>query len=188
MKKIKSPKSIEKKKIEEIALNLLNSNQKWKNNILPLSSGNNKNKILANQYLYSIDTQKDILTLMNTQDKKENQNTNINNEIYINEFNIKSNQYSVNSTYKDNGFTNIKEEEKVKKRKKSQIPKNKSGIVPKIKGLDNVAKKHIDKLNKNSKDELLSSNTIQTTSYVKINTSESINVKISFWVSILYKY
>ena len=133
MKKIKSPKSIEKKKIEEIALNLLNSNQKWKNNFLQLSTRNKKDIIQTNQYLLSIDTQKDILTLMNTQDKIENQKTNINNDNYINEFNIKSNQYSVNSTNKDNGFINIKEEEKVKKRKKSQIPKNKKGIVPKKK-------------------------------------------------------
>ena len=133
MKKIKSPKSIEKKKIEEIALNLLNSNQKWKNNFLQLSTRNKKDIIQTNQYLLSIDTQKDILTLMNTQDKIENQKTNINNYNYINEFNIKSNQYSVNSTNKDNGFINIKEEEKVKKRKKSQIPKNKKGIVPKKK-------------------------------------------------------
>ena len=180
MKKIKSQNRIEKRKIEEIAINLLNSNQKWRNNFSPQSSQNQKDIITKNQYLLRIDTEKDILTLINTQEKIEKQKTNINKEIYINEFNIKSNQYSVNSTNKDNDFTNIKEEEKDKKRKKSQIPKNKKGIVPKIKGLDQVSKKYIDKFNKYSKDEYYSSSIIQTTSNVIENTSESASNYINY--------
>ena len=178
MKLTKSPKRKEKKKIENIALKLLNSNQKWKNDFLPLSSRNKNNLDNKEENTQSIDTQKDILTLVNSQEKININKSNKENS--INEYNIKHlNYYSVNGTNKDNGFVNLKEEEKEKYRKKSQIPKNKKEIVPRIKGLEKIAKKYIDKLNKDSKEES-PLNTIQTTSNIIENTSESIASYINF--------
>ena len=178
MKLTKSPKHTEKKKIENIALKLLNSNQKWKNDFLPLSSRNKIGLDKKEENTQSIDTQKDILTLVNGQEKRNINKSNKENS--INEYNIKHhNYYSVNSSNKDNGFVNLKEEEKEKYRKKSQIPKNKKEIVPRIKGLEKIAKKHIDKLNKDSKEES-PLNTIQTTSNIIDNTSESIASYINF--------
>ena len=178
MKLTKSPKHQEKKKIENIALKLLNSNQKWKNNIFPLSSRKKNFKDNNQENVLSIDTQKDILTLVNSQE-----NINIkksNKENTINEYNINhTHYYSVNNTNIDNGYINIKEEEKEKNRKKSQIPKNKKEIVPHIKGLEKIAKEFVDKLNRDSKEES-PLNTIQTTSNVIENTSESISNYINF--------
>ena len=176
MKMEKIQKCIAKNKIEKIALKLLNYNQEWKNRNLTL---NTKNKIYRNKYnenFLSMDTQKDILTLANYDEKtNNNKKQNIKNDNNYIDYNKKLlNYYSVNNNEKSNCFKNIKEEEKEAARKKSQIPKTKKAIVPKIKGLEKIAKNHIEKLNKKSKDEL-SSNTLQMNSNVIENSSESIS-------------
>ena len=179
--KTKSPNNIVKKKIEKIALKLLNSNQEWKNKNLTLTSKNKINRNKNDLNVLSTDTQKDILTLASYEEKiNNNKKPNTKNDNNFIDYNIKHiNYYSVNNNDKNNGFKSIKEEEKEATRKKSQIPKSKNEIVPKIKGLDIVAKNYIDKLNRNSKDEL-SLNTLQTNSNVIENSSESISNYINY--------
>jgi len=185
MKITKSPKSIEKKKIEKIALNLLNSNREWKNKNKKLKSNNNGKINKRNDNTLSTDTQKDILTLANYNEKI---NRNLDNDKNLSEFNIKNiNYYSVNNNNKDKGFKNIKEEEKELSRKKSQIPKNKKEIVPRIKGLELAAKNQIDKLNHNSKED----STLQTNSNIIESSSDSITNFINFdilnQISLIYE-
>ena len=110
MKITKMPKSIEKKKIEKIALNLLNSNREWKNKIKQFNI-KNKNKSKKNKdNTLSTDTQKDILTLANY-DEKKLKRKDLDSENKLNGYNIKHlNYYSVSSNNEDNGFKNIKEE------------------------------------------------------------------------------
>ena len=178
MKISKSQKNKVKKKIEKIAFKLLNINQKWKNDISPINSGNkNIQDYNKEENMQSIDTQKDILTLVNSEENINIYKSNKQNNIIG--YNIKHlNSYSVNNTNKENGFITLKEEEREKSRKKSQIPKNKKEIVPRIKGLEKIAKKYIDKLNRDSKEES-PLNTIQTTSNIIENTSESITGSIN---------
>ena len=178
MKISKSQKNKVKKKIEKIAFKLLNINQKWKNDISPINSGNkNIQDYNKEENMQSIDTQKDILTLVNSEENINIYKSNKQNNIIG--YNIKHlNSYSVNNTNKENGFITLKEEEREKSRKKSQIPKNKKEIVPRIKGLEKIAKKYIDKLNRDSKEES-PLNTIQTTSIIIENTSESITSSIN---------
>ena len=178
MKISKSQKNKVKKKIEKIAFKLLNINQKWKNNISPINSHNkNIQDYNKEENMQSIDTQKDILTLVNSEENINIYKSNKQNNIIG--YNIKHlNSYSVNNTNKENGFITLKEEEREKSRKKSQIPKNKKEIVPRIKGLEKIAKKYIDKLNRDSKEES-PLNTIQTTSNIIENTSESITGSIN---------
>ena len=178
MKISKSQKNKVKKKIEKIAFKLLNINQKWKNDISPINSHNkNIQDYNKEENMQSIDTQKDILTLVNSEENINIYKSNKQNNIIG--YNIKHlNSYSVNNTNKENGFITLKEEEREKSRKKSQIPKNKKEIVPRIKGLEKIAKKYIDKLNRDSKEES-PLNTIQTTSNIIENTSESITGSIN---------
>ena len=178
MKISKSQRNKVKKKIEKIAFKLLNINQKWKNDISPINSGNkNIQDYNKEENMQSIDTQKDILTLVNSEENINIYKSNKQNNIIG--YNIKHlNSYSVNNTNKENGFITLKEEEREKSRKKSQIPKNKKEIVPRIKGLEKIAKKYIDKLNRDSKEES-PLNTIQTTSNIIENTSESITGSIN---------
>ena len=179
MKISKSQKNKVKKKIEKIAFKLLNINQKWKNDISPINSGNkNIQDYNKEENMQSLDTQKDILTLVNSEENINIYKSNKQNNIIG--YNIKHlNSYSVNNTNKENGFMTLKEEEREKSRKKSQIPKNKKEIVPRIKGLEKIAKKYIDKLNRDSKEES-PLNTIQTISNIIENTSESITGSINF--------
>ena len=179
MKISKSQKNKVKKKIEKIAFKLLNINQKWKNDISPINSHNkNIQDYNKDENMQSLDTQKDILTLVNSEENINIYKSNKQNNIIG--YNIKHlNSYSVNNTNKENGFITLKEEEREKSRKKSQIPKNKKEIVPRIKGLEKIAKKYIDKLNRDSKEES-PLNTIQTTSNIIENTSESITGSINF--------
>ena len=153
MKISKSQKNKVKKKIEKIAFKLLNINQKWKNDISPINSHNkNIQDYNKDENMQSLDTQKDILTLVNSEENINIYKSNKQNNIIG--YNIKHlNSYSVNNTNKENGFVTLKEEEREKSRKKSQIPKNKKEIVPRIKGLEKIAKKYIDKLNRDSKEE-----------------------------------
>ena len=178
MKISKSQKNKVKKKIEKIAFKLLNINQKWKNDISPINSHNkNIQDYNKEENMQSIDTQKDILTLVNSEENINIYKSNKQNNIIG--YNIKHlNSYSVNNTNKENGFITLKEEEREKSRKKSQIPKNKKEIVPRIKGLEKIAKKYIDKLNRDSKEES-PLNTIQTISNIIENTSESITGSIN---------
>ena len=178
MKISKSQRNKVKKKIEKIAFKLLNINQKWKNDISPINSGNkNIQDYNKEENMQSIDTQKDILTLVNSEENINIYKSNKQNNIIG--YNIKHlNSYSVNNTNKENGFITLKEEEREKSRKKSQIPKNKKEIVPRIKGLEKIAKKYIDKLNRDSKEES-PLNTIQTTSNIIENNSESITGSIN---------
>ena len=171
----KSPKNINKKKMEEIALKLLNSNQKWKNANITL---NIKNKLNTNNYNDNIingNTEKEILTSINYQkiiNNKKNEKSK--NKI---EYKIKYiDYYSIN---------NIKEEEE-KERKKSEISKTKKiinnkdiEIIPKIKGLEKISSNCIDKLNKSSRDESLS-NTFETNSKTIEYSTESSNNSINF--------
>jgi hypothetical protein len=182
MKMNKNHTCIEIRNLERIAVKLLNSNQEWKNKNIPLTA---KNRIINNikeGSALSKDTEKDILTLENYEEKinnnykkikMRNENKNNNKQAYY---------YSVNNNNKDkrNGLGSLKEEEKEKTRKKSQLPKNKKEIVPKIKGLDIVVKNKIDRLNLNSKEESSSSNALRTNSTVIDNTSESISNYINF--------
>ena len=179
MKISKSQKNKVKKKIEKIAFKLLNINQKWKNDISPINSHNkNIQDYNKDENMQSLDTQKDILTLVNSEENINIYKSNKQNNIIG--YNIKHlNSYSVNNTNKENGFITLKEEEREKSRKKSQIPKNKKEIVPRIKGLEKIAKKYIDKLNRDSKEES-PLNTIQTISNIIENTSESITGSINF--------
>ena len=178
MKISKSQKNKVKKKIEKIAFKLLNINQKWKNDISPINSHNkNIQDYNKDENMQSLDTQKDILTLVNSEENINIYKSNKQNNIIG--YNIKHlNSYSVNNTNKENGFITLKEEEREKSRKKSQIPKNKKEIVPRIKGLEKIAKKYIDKLNRDSKEES-PLNTIQTISNIIENTSESITGSIN---------
>ena len=178
MKISKSQKNKVKKKIEKIAFKLLNINQKWKNDISPINSHNkNIQDYNKDENMQSLDTQKDILTLVNSEENINIYKSNKQNNIIG--YNIKHlNSYSVNNTNKENGFVTLKEEEREKSRKKSQIPKNKKEIVPRIKGLEKIAKKYIDKLNRDSKEES-PLNTIQTISNIIENTSESITGSIN---------
>ena len=178
MKISKSQKNKVKKKIEKIAFKLLNINQKWKNDISPINSHNkNIQDYNKDENMQSLDTQKDILTLVNSEENINIYKSNKQNNIIG--YNIKHlNSYSVNNTNKENGFMTLKEEEREKSRKKSQIPKNKKEIVPRIKGLEKIAKKYIDKLNRDSKEES-PLNTIQTISNIIENTSESITGSIN---------
>ena len=69
MKITKMPKSIEKKKIEKIALNLLNSNREWKNKIQKYNINNRRKAKKNTDNTLSTDTQKDIITLANYDEK-----------------------------------------------------------------------------------------------------------------------
>ena len=143
----KTPNNIKKKKLESIALKLLNTNLERKNKNMKFITRNKTKELNKEVNDINRDTQKSILTLANYEAK-------INHSKNFSNHNIKQvNSYSVNNNNKNNksnGFKSIKEEEKEKIRKKSQIPKSKKEIVPKIKGLENVAKNNIDKLNNNN--------------------------------------
>ena len=161
----------EKKKMENIAMKLLNSNQKWKNNNISISI---KNSLKGNNIEPKIDskeTEKDILTLVNSKRREKSERNQ-------NKININKNFFSV----KEVDYENIKEEGKENARKQSQIPKKKIArnkeveIVPKIKGLEKVAKNYIDKLNKNNSEES-SSNTNTCTIE---NSSETLDDYINF--------
>ena len=125
MKMDKSSKCLAKKKIEKIALKLLNSNQEWKNRNLTLKSRNKIYRNKFNENFLSRDTQKDILTLAIYDEKiNNNKKLNIKNDNNYIDYNKKFfNYYSVNNNEKSNCFKSIKEEDKEATRKKSQIPK-----------------------------------------------------------------
>ena len=161
----------EKKKMESIAMKLLNSNQKWKNNNISI---NIKNSLKGNNIEPKIDskeTEKDILTLVISNRKEKSERNQ-------NKVNINQNYFSV----KEFDYENIKEEGKENSRKKSEIPKKKITrnkeveIVPKIKGLEKVAKNYIDKLNKNNSEE---SSSITNTCTIE-NSSETLDYYINF--------
>ena len=155
MKSAKSQKKLLKNKMENIALQLLNNNQKWKKKFSPSNSRNKVDIKEKDDKEMSIDTQKDFLTLIKSKKLIKNPNAKIN----INKNNNNKNFSNYNSFYnKKKDFLNLKEEEKEKIRKKSQIPKNKKAIVPKIKGLEIIVQKHINNLNREPKKNLNSIN------------------------------
>ena len=190
----KSPNIIKKEKIEKIALKLLNSNQKWKNaniilNVKSVSKRNNFEDNIDNR-----DTQKDILTLVDYNEKlnfRKSEKSKNDIEYKINHLNY----YSINNNdNKKKIINNIKEE---KDRKKSEIQNTKKiinnkeiEIVPKIKGFEKISRNYIDKFNKNSKNES-SSNTIETNSnIIKYSTdslSNSINFEILNQTNLIYE-
>ena len=161
----------EKKKMENIALKLLNSNRQWKNNNFTINIKNNLIRKNIEENIDSKETEKDILTLVNSHSKEKSERNK-------NKVNNNKNYFSV----KEVDYENIKEDGKENTRKQSQIPKkiitrNKEiEIVPKIKGLEKVAKNYIDRLNKNNSVE---SSSITNTCTIE-NSSETFGDCLNF--------
>lgn len=162
-----------KKKMENIAIKLLNSNQQWKNNNFTI---NIKNRIKGNNIESNIDsteTEKDILTLVNSSRKEKSERNHNQNKVNNNKNYFLANEID---------YENIREEGKENTRKQSHIPKKKIAsnreieIVPKIKGLEKVAKNYIDKLNNINPAE---SSSVTNTCTIE-NTSETLDNYINF--------
>ena len=169
------------KKMEIIALRLLNFNQKQRN--IKNKSKYLKDNIKTNYFkeMYIKETKKDTLTvdfnkIMTYKNKSFSGNININKENYMNNY---TNYLSLNSTdelYCENMVNMLKNEKEEKRRNKSRISKEKK-IVPKIKDLDLIIKDKINKLNHKPKEEE-SSLTIDNT---------SLNLSLEFNYDILDK-